>query len=78
MKCPKFELMVPELKEYVIDTMQCLQIGPYFRHWSLIGTFWGKSENLVHVWSLFYKYGPYFLKNWRNKLDLGGLKLMFV
>ena len=25
----------------------CFQLRPYFRHWSLIGTFWGKSENAV-------------------------------
>ena len=49
---------------------QCLQLGPYFRHWSLIGTFWGKSENLVPIWSLFYQFGPYSLKNWRNTRDL--------
>ena len=41
---------------------QCLQLGPYFRHWSLIGTFWGKSENLVPKWSLFYQFGLYSLK----------------
>lgn len=31
------------------------QVGPYFRHWSLIGTFWKNAQNQ----SLF---GPYFRK----------------
>ena len=58
--------------------MQCLQLGPYFRHWSLIGTFWGKSENLVPIWSLFYQFGPYSLKNWQNTRDLTQKWLHFV
>ena len=66
------------LKVSIGVLMQCLQLGPYFRHWSLIGTFWEKSENLVPIWSLFYQFGPYSLKNWRNTCDLTRKWIDFV
>ena len=66
------------LSPFQLMPLQCLQLGPYFRHWSLIGTFWRKSENLVPIWSLFYQFGPYFFKSWRKTGNLTRKWLHFV